>query len=154
MMRDRPIPVAAFRRAWMRSDLAGNAVAKKFGLSHDGALRKARALGLPAKPVGRRSHLDPVTFAVLWAAGVHLEDMGRHFGLSASAMSRAATRLGLPRRGQGFQPLAHAADIPAILLAHAMARDAAAEQRQMILAEMADRVSAYRFVCAEKGRAA
>lgn len=145
--------IAAFQRIWGQPELRAYDVARHFGLSHDGAVRKAKALGLKPKPTGKRPIIDRETFSPMWIAGVMSGEIGRHYGVSASAASHAARRFGLPPRAHGSYGEMTLAQYRDTILASAMARDAAMEQRQILLAEMADKIGA-KWVGAEKARAA
>ena len=122
---------------YARPDWTAKDVARYFGIAHDTAVRKANAMGLPPKLPGHRPQIDPALLAHLWAAGVSQAGIAEAFGVSRSAVSYAAKRYGLAMRSVGVISLASYRDGA---LARAMARDAAAEQRQMILAEMADQI--------------
>ena len=140
-----------FRRIYARPDWTAKDVARYFGIAHDTAVRKANEMGLPRKPTGYPSRIDKALFAHLWAAGVKQDGIAEACGISRSAVSFAATRFSLPPRSACTMSLSQYREG---LLSRAMARDAAAEQRQMILAEMADMTSDGRWVGMLKGAAA
>jgi len=129
------LSAAEFRRVYAKTDLTCRDVAKHFGIAHDTAVRKAKAMGLPPKPSGYPSRIDRALLSHLWAAGVQMEGIGQACGVTRTAVHYAAKRFGLPSRTTTVISLREYLDV---LLVRAMARDAAIEQRQMILAEMAD----------------
>ena len=106
-------------------------------------------------------------FTALWRAGVKTSDIGAHFDRSATWAKEASYAFGLPQRGRTQMTLAkYRTDLVARvtnrampvsqdeLLARAMARDASAEQRQFIMAEMVDCDSTGRPIGMLKGAAA
>lgn len=102
-MADKRIPTAAIREAWMDPTLTSAEAAAKVGLSRPNLWKRAKALGLPPRPTGRRPATDETLLAAMWAAGILARDIAAHFGCNVLTVSQTARRLGLARRRQGGQ---------------------------------------------------
>lgn len=142
-MTDKRIPASRIRAAWLDTSMPTAAAAATIGLSRAGLQSRARALGLPPRKSGRRSKVREAEFRILWAAGVTLAEIGRYFGCDPLTVAQNRVRLGMPKRyGGGKQRAvtlnAALADMQWSLLAGQMRTAANAEQRQMIIAGMAD----------------
>ena len=146
--------LSEFRALWTDRKLSSGEIGQRIGFCQTRACKLAKSMNLPAKRRGGPSKVDDDVLRVLWDAELSSSEIGLHFHCDKVAVLRAADRLGLAKRNRGFRPAMTLAQYRDTLLAKAMACDAAAEQRQMILAEMADCIGTVRPVGAEKGRAA
>lgn len=143
-MADKRIPAAAVRRVWLDLSLNGAQAAARLGLARVNLQKRAKALGLPPRPKGRRRVMqDADLFGRMWAAGVSLREMAAHFGCHPLSVSQRARDDGLTMRkaggGQVGQTVAgfFAAEAEA-RLARDLAAAARAEQAALALAEMVD----------------
>jgi hypothetical protein len=100
-MADKRIPAAAIREAWMDATLTSAEAATKVGLSRSNLWKRAKAMGLPPRPTGRRPATDEALLAAMWSAGILARDIATHFGCNVLTVSQTARRLGLALRHQG-----------------------------------------------------
>jgi predicted DNA-binding transcriptional regulator AlpA len=145
---------AKFRALWLDPNLGRKEVMAATGMCKSTVWLWAKRLNLPRKRMGRTEVANQDQLRALWLAGIGIAEIAGFFSASESTIFKATRRMALPSRRPGTRPEMTLAQFRDTLLAKAMARDAAAEQRQMILAEMADCIGSVRPVGAEKGRAA
>lgn len=100
-MADKRISAAAIRDAWTDATLTSAEAAAKVGLSRVNLWKRAKAMGLPSRPTGRRPATDEALLAAMWSAGILARDIAAHFGCNVLTVSQTARRLGLPLRHQG-----------------------------------------------------
>lgn len=98
---DKRIPDAAVRRAWLDHSLTGAEAAAQVGLSRVNLWMRAKRLGLPARPEGRRPVVPDDQLAVLWAANVLAREVAAIYGCPLGSVRQAARRLGFPPRPRG-----------------------------------------------------
>lgn len=144
-MPDKHIPEAKIRAAWLDVSVSATVAAQRIGLSRGGLCKRAQAMGLPARPDGRRPKTNEALLRRLWLAGVPAKDIAALFGCHVLTISQTVRRIpDLPMRQPGgyrrgpspAQVLAMMQrDKPSILT---LAKTAALEQAAMINAEMAD----------------
>ena len=125
----------AFRAAWADTETTTKQIAAAFNMSPATANRVAQAMGLPARKKGARLKMRPDLFRAMWLAGVSVAEIVAHFRVDDATVTNTVQRLGV-----GSRPCLTLDDFKAGLLARAMARSAAIEQRQIKLAEMADNI--------------
>lgn len=130
---DKRIPNARIREVWLDSSLTTAEAAAAVGLVRVNLWRRAKAMGLPPRPRGRRAHLTEKELAPLWDAGVLASEIARHFDCSPVSVHGAARRLGLPRRPLGWRPRVTLADYRQTQLGLAMAQAASAENAALDL---------------------
>lgn len=155
------IPDDDLRRAWSDKSKSLPEIAASLGIGKTTLQTKVKVLGLPPRTVGMLQKIkDHDDFAAHWAAGTSIRRLAEMYKMHTTNIKKTAKRMGLPARPTGrpkaetLMRMAVKTDQrgPCSLLDH-MARTAAAEQRQFILAEMADQVGS-KFVGADKARAA
>jgi hypothetical protein len=99
---DKRIPAARICEVWLDPALTTAQAALAVGLSRSNLWRRAKALGLPARPVGNVAAIrDDALFARLWAAGVSMSAMAEYFGCHQTTIFEHHRRLGLPPRPIG-----------------------------------------------------
>lgn len=126
---------ATIRRAWSNPSITARAAAKGLGIARSTLWKRAKGMGLPPKPTGRRVQFDHPDFPAMWAFGVTAKEIAAHFDLHPDTPLKAARRLGLQARPKGKETMA---DFLAHKLAKSMAETARIEQAQIKLAEMWD----------------
>lgn len=95
---DKCISDAAIRRAWTDMTLTSAQAGRQVGLSRVQIWVRAKALGLPARPSGRRVVFPEGELTVLWTANVLVRDIALLFDGSDSSVRQATRRIGLPPR--------------------------------------------------------
>lgn len=134
---EKRIPAAKIREVWAKTDISLTDAAKAVGLSERTLWKRAMALKLKPKPFGpARAPVHP-QFASLWRNGVGTRQIAALTGVAHSTVTITAKRMGLPPREKSHRPIT-VDEWAQIELAEKMRATAAAEQREMILAEMAD----------------
>lgn len=124
-----PVSNATIRALWLDPDARMDSIAARAGCSYDTVRNRALAMGLPPRTVLRDTthfHRTPL-FRAMWRAGVSAYAMARHYGVSQSAISRAAHKAGLPERKAGLQPPITLTGFVETLLAARMSAARAAE---------------------------
>ena len=86
---------------WCRKDIPVARLATALGVSRQALHQRAGKLGLPrrgaAKVTQRKG--DDETFARMWLAGVHVDEMARHFGYATcKCITQRRRMMGLPPR--------------------------------------------------------
>lgn len=137
MSRWAAISQAAIRRAWEDHSLTSAQAAKQVGLTRAALYKRAKAMGLPLRPQGRRAAIDSPDFASMWRAGVLAREIARYFGAHPDTPRKTAERLGLPMRGR-FGPKLTLAEYRTRQMVEAMRLQAAAERKCWAEAEMLD----------------
>lgn len=147
------IPAAKLREVWEARDMPQTEAAAVLGISDHTFRKRAKAMGLKPRAFGpSRAEICP-EFPSMWRHGVCRKAIAAHCGVTPSTISLTASRMGLPGRAKTHKPITMA-EWAQLDLADRMRASAAAEQRQMILAEMADHVSGPRKVGQIMGMAA
>ena len=103
------IPAARIRAVWMDPELSTYEAAELVGLTRANLWHRARALGLPARKVGRRWRIgaaQEAEFRDMWLRGLLIADMARHFGVSEPSIVYRRRSLGLPGRGNNMRHFA------------------------------------------------
>ena len=141
------------REAWARTDLSLSDAAALVGLKGQCFRKRAAKMGLPKRKCGARPVNLPDNLTSMWQSGVASEALAEKFGVAPSTIILEIKRRGLKNHTKAHRAIT-IAEWAERELAARMRATAAAEQRQMILAEMADCIGTVRPVGAEKGRAA
>ena len=145
----RRISPSALRAAWLDPDRRVKDIAAEVNLSPRALRVRVRAIGLDVRSLATKkpsiSTDQEALFCLAWRAGVGLQDMAAHFGVSARTVANTRCRLCLPGRINGTKPRTTMAHLLASVrereLAGQMARAAQLEQAAMINAELVDRVA-------------
>ena len=132
--RGRRVSHAEFLRLWNEPSLTTADIGRMLNITGSNVCKRARSRGLPPRGSMARVLIhDTDTFREMWAAGVLIEEMGRHFGVPGRTIKRTRVRLGLPPRQRGnfgrsitLQQFLHDR------LARQMARTALQEQVMML----------------------
>ena len=131
------VSVAAIRAAWLNPSISVQEAATAVGYKRRKALwKRAKGLGLPPRPMGRKPVIDGALLAEMWLSNVSSHDIAHHFGVKQPSVSQAARKAGLPPRRGG--PQMGVMRIHEFWLRRALAVSARMEQAAMINAEMAD----------------
>jgi len=143
------IPARASRtevtQLWLDRSIPVAEICAKTGLTPFLLSARIKDYGLPIRQRGPLPTIrDAMLFSAMWKAGVLAKSMAHHFEVSERTIGNTRRNLGLPDRSHSKRTQ--------ITVAQFMARDAAIEQRQMILAEMADVNATGRRVGAEMAR--
>lgn len=93
---------AEFLRLWNDMSLTTEEIGRRLGIHQTNVCVRARSRGLPPRGQGvKRRVKDDALFREMWAAGVLIEDIARHFGVAKMTVRRTRWRLGLPQRQRG-----------------------------------------------------
>lgn len=133
--------MAEFSRLWADESLTLSQIGQQLGISQQAVTGRAATRGLvKTRPMGPRPSIsDDGLFRDMWAAGVVVSDMARHFGVHDRSIRNHVTRLGLPKRGNyGWASITLADFLAQRLRAHfdAAAAETKAAMRQ---SKMVDR---------------
>ena len=148
-MADKRIPAATIRAAWADLSVSATVAAERIGLSRNALHKRAKRMGLPPRPDGRRPKANERLLRRLWLAGVPAKEIARLFGCHTLTISQTVRRIpDLPmrapggyRRGPTLEQVLEDLKMQRIArTAQSFAQTAAMEQAQMINAEMADRI--------------
>lgn len=156
----KPVSAARMRRLYEVENLSLEAIAAQIGCDPQTVWRKAKNLGLrrPTTNNYARRIKWPADFNQMWRAGVLIADIMQAAvteQVDVRCVSREARRRGLPPRNKGARWKAITMDeYRQINLAKAMAKTARIEQAAFISANLADRVTATRFVGHDHAKAA
>jgi len=105
-------------------------IAAEIGISARYLSMLVRAAGQPRR-LGPKIVWDQARFAELYRAGIALSELAGYFGRDRSTLCHHAKRLGLPSRGNGWQPSLTLDQHLQAELGARMARDRAAECRRL-----------------------
>jgi len=89
---------------WGRKDIPVARLAGALGVSRQALHHHARKLGLPPRGAAQVTQRkgDDALFARMWRAGVHVDEMARHFGYAGrTCVSQRRRMMGLPARTRG-----------------------------------------------------
>lgn len=134
---------ASFARLWGDPAVSLRELAELLGVSRQAVSIRARVRGLPPR-VGPGTSCRPriedsaPELAAMWNANVGLRAMADHFDCCHTAVLKAASRLGLPKRHLTRWHLISVADFRALQLREAMAASARETLGHMACAEMLD----------------
>ena len=113
-------------------------IAAEIGVSSRHLAALVREVGLPRR-LGPKIVWDQARFVALYTRGVALSELAVHFGRDRSTLCHHVKRLGLPPRGNGWQPSVTLAQVSEEELAARMAFDRAAERLRIKLMAAASR---------------
>lgn len=119
-----------FTRLWLDLRISTAEIARVCGVWQCSVSRRAKRLGLPSRAARRRRRFDYELACEMWRAGVCAQKIADFFGVDMSAISRAASGMGLPPRPRGFRGIT-LGEFREILLARAMAAEAEAARRRI-----------------------
>lgn len=86
---------------WRRPEIRISTIAERLGVKRQSLSKHAHKLGLPSRKGNAvmRHGADAAEFERMWRAGVHTDEMARHFGYaSRDSVSRRRIYMGLPAR--------------------------------------------------------
>ena len=124
---DKHVPNAEVRRVWLDASLTSAEAGRAIGLARSTLWKRAKALGLPPRPEGRRPVIPVALLAPLWKANVRVSDIAAHFNCPVGSVSQSARRYNLPQRPKGRHFLISLDAYRQQLLGQHMARQAQAE---------------------------
>lgn len=139
--RGRNVSMAEFRRLWADESLTLSQIGQQLGISQQAVTGRATTRGLVnTRPMGPRPSIsDDTLFRDMWATGVVVADMARHFGVHQRSIRNHVTRLGLPKRGNYGWASISLADFLADRLRAQLDAAATETMAAMRLSEMVDR---------------
>lgn len=124
---DKHIPNAEIRRVWLDAALTSAEAAKALGLSRGQLWKRAKAMGLPGRPEGRRPVIPEAILRPLWLANVQVSDIADLFKCPPDSVRQSARRYNLPQRPKGRHPLITLEAYRQKLIGQHMARQAKTE---------------------------
>lgn len=143
---------AEVTRLWMDRTIPVAEICKRTNLTLFALAHRVNAYGLPKRQGGPTQTItDTDTFTAMWTAGVLSKSMALNFGVSERTIRNTRAALGLHDRAKSARPRLTLQQYMTMQAIKGMARDAAAEQAQMLVAEMADQIGA-KFVGWDKAR--
>lgn len=132
-----------FALLWSNHDIPVMRIADAMGISRAGASWHAKAMGLPSRAKVRRRKINPTLLREMWTAGVAVSEIAAHFGIrNGSAVSHAATALGLPKRERGPAGFRNGGWKPTITLAQFLEQRTAARMAALAKSEQMSRKAA------------
>lgn len=139
--RGRHVSMAEFRRLWGDKSMTLAQIGQQLGISQVAVSERARTRGLShTRPMGPAPAIsDDTLFRDMWATGVVVADMARHFGVHQRSIRNHVTRLGLPKRGNYGWASISLADFLADRLRAQIDAAATETMAAMRLSEMVDR---------------